>query len=70
MSNPEKPIKPRPIQFTPASSRERREMEIFAELKGFKTASALAHFATVNYMTRTGYTAAQQARVEELLKEP
>jgi hypothetical protein len=63
-------MKVRPIQFTPASEEQRREIEVYAQVKGFRNAAALALFATINYMTRNGYTAAQKAKVDELLGKP
>ena len=59
----------RPIRVTPNSGAQRDEIEAFAQVKGFRSASGFMLFATVSYMTRIGLTEAQKAKVKEIIKE-
>lgn len=57
------------ISFRPTSEAQKEDIELYAEIKGFKDASAFALYATVTMMTKNALTGTQKARVEELRAE-
>jgi hypothetical protein len=62
--------KKRSIRVIPDSEEQRRYLEAWARVRGFKNAAALGLFLLVDYTAKNPLGRAQDARLKDMLKAP
>jgi len=57
------------IQFRTTSCEQYRQLQVYAEIKGFKDLPSYALYAAVTMMSKNPLTEAQKAKADKLLAE-
>jgi hypothetical protein len=58
-----------PIKFRPTSEAQHHEITAYAQVKGFKNASAFALYACITMMSKNPLTPTQKAKAESMVDE-